>query len=57
MNFDMQNDDRVQRNDIRPLDDSELGLVQGGANLLDLVKLVITTVNNALHMGNGRPQL
>jgi hypothetical protein len=57
MNFDMQNDDRVQQNDIRTLDDSDLDLVQGGAGLLDIVKFVYTTVNSVLHMANGRPQL
>jgi hypothetical protein len=56
MNFDMQNDDRVQQNDIRSLDDDELCHVQGGANLLDFAKFLLNAVNTVLH-ANGRPQV
>jgi hypothetical protein len=57
MNIDMQqNDDRVQQSDIRALDDDELGLVQGGANLLDFAKSLFETFAHALHIGDGRPQ-
>jgi hypothetical protein len=57
MNIDMQqNDSRVQQNEIRELGDDELCLVQGGAGLLDFAKFLLNTLNNALHMGNGRPQ-
>ena len=57
MNIDMQqNDNRVRQNDNRALDDAELCLVQGGANVVDVAKLLVKTLNDALRMGSGRPQ-
>jgi hypothetical protein len=55
MNIDMQNDSRVQQND--SLNDDELGLVQGGANLLDVARFLLTTISTVLRMASGRPQL
>jgi hypothetical protein len=51
-----QNDTQVQQNGIQALDDDELCLVQGGANLLDLAKSVFETFVHAFHIGDGRPQ-
>ena len=56
MNTDMQND-RVQPNDNHSLNDDELGLVQGGASMLDVARLVLTTISTVLRMASGRPQL
>ena len=57
MKIDVQNDNQVQQNDIRELGDDELSLVQGGAGLFDFAKLFLNALNNALHMGTGRPQV
>ncbi|MBR1188983.1 hypothetical protein JQ634_13680 [Bradyrhizobium sp. AUGA SZCCT0240] len=57
MNIDMQNDSRVRQNDNRSLNDDELGRVQGGVNVLDVAKAVLTTISTVLRMANGRPQL
>jgi hypothetical protein len=58
MNIDMQqHDNRVPQNDDRALGDDELCLVQGGGNLVDLAMLLLKAVSNALHWGNGRPQV
>jgi hypothetical protein len=57
VNIDMQNDSRVQQNDNLSLNDDELGLVQGGANLLDFAKVLLTAISTVLRMANGRPQL
>ena len=57
MNIDMQNDNRVQQNDNGALNDDELCGVQGGANLLDFAKIVLTTISTVLRMASGRPQL
>ena len=57
MNIDVQNDNRVQQNDNRALNDDELGGVQGGASLIDVARLVLTTISTVLRMASGRPQL
>ena len=56
MNTDMQNE-RVQQNDNRALNDDELCGVQGGVSLLDVAKVVLTTISTVLRMASGRPQL
>ena len=58
MNIDVQhNDNRVQLNDNRGLNDDELCLVQGGANLFDFAKILFKAVNDALRIGNSRPRV
>lgn len=56
VNIDMQNDNRVQ-NDNQALNDDELYVVQGGANFLDVAKIVLTTISTVLRLASGRPQL
>jgi len=55
MNIDMQND-RVQQNDNRSLNDDELCAVQGGS-VLDVARVVLATISTVLRMASGRPQL
>jgi len=59
VNIDMQqNDDQVQEHEIRALDDDELCLVQGGADLFgDFAKFLLKTLGDAFRTGNGRPQV
>ena len=57
MNIDLQNDNQVQQNANRALNDDELCGVQGGASMLDIAKLVLTTISTVLRMASGRPQL
>jgi hypothetical protein len=57
MNIDVQQNDYRVQNDNRALNDDELGGVQGGANFLDVARLVLTTISTVLRMASGRPQL
>ena len=57
MNIDAQQNDYRVQNDNRALNDDELGGVQGGASMLDVARLVLTTISTVLRMASGRPQL
>ena len=57
MNIDLQQNVNQAHNDDRVLGDDELCLVQGGGNLGDLAMVFLKALNNALHWGNGRPQV
>jgi hypothetical protein len=57
MNIDVQQNDYRVQNDNRALNDDELCSVQGGANFLDVARLVLTTISTVLRMASGRPQL
>jgi hypothetical protein len=57
MNIDVQQNDYRVQNDNRALNDDELCDVQGGANFLDVARLVLTTIGTVLRMASGRPQL
>ena len=57
MNIDAQQNDYRLQNVNQALNDDELGGVQGGASLIDVARLVLTTISTVLRMASGRPQL
>jgi hypothetical protein len=57
MNIDAQQNDYRVQNDNGALNDDELCGVQGGANFLDVARVVLTTISTVLRMASGRPQL